>query len=92
MSVLSPESVGDRAAELAATGSPDAWEELQRAAGGDRALLEAARNVVAGKLHTSVDDWSSTAALSLLNRSLAGLPRNDPLDWRVRWGQRFRRP
>ena len=62
------------------------------AAEGDRALVESARNLLAGRLHAFSDDWSATAGLTLLNRTLATMPRYDPLDWRVRWGQRFRRP
>ena len=92
MTVLSAEELSTRALELAGTGSPNAAEALAGASGGDRHLLEAARNLVVGRIHASVDDWSATDALTLLNRTLATMPREDPLDWRVRWGQRFRRP
>jgi hypothetical protein len=88
------EDLAARASELAASGeSPDASaDELLRLAGGDRSSVEAARNLLAARLHTSVGDWSATAGLSLLNRALATMPRHDPMDWRVLWGQRFRRP
>jgi hypothetical protein len=92
MTVVTPQSLSQLAAELASAGSPDAPEALAREAGEDRRLLEDARNLVAARLHASVDDWSSTAALSLLNKTLARMPRHDPLDWRVRWSQRFRMP
>jgi hypothetical protein len=65
---------------------------LSTAAGGDRSIIEAARNIVAAHLHGVIDDWGATATLTLLNRTLAVMPRTDPLDWRVRWTQRFRRP
>jgi hypothetical protein len=90
---LPPEIVTERAYELAGVGVTDASaQELAGYAGGDRRLLESARNLVAARLHNSVDDWSATAALMLLNRALATMPREDPLDWRIRWGQRFRMP
>jgi hypothetical protein len=60
-------------------------------AGGDRQLVEAARDQVAAYLHTRVDDWDATATLTLLNRALSKMPRTDPLDWRVRWS-RHRKP
>jgi hypothetical protein len=88
------EQLAEQAIELAASGErPDASaEELLRVADGDRATVEAARNLLAARLHASVGDWSATAGLSLLNRALATMPRHDPMDWRVMWGQRFRRP
>jgi hypothetical protein len=70
-------------------GGPEAlWE----AAGDNRVAVEAARDHVAARIHRSVDDWDATAALTLLNKALSDMPRTDPLDWRVRWTQRFRRP
>lgn len=57
------------------------------AAGGDRGRIEAARDQVAARLTEAVDDWDATATLTLLNRTLSILPRQDPLDWRVRWAQ-----
>ena len=47
---------------------------------------------MAARVRAAVDDWDATAALTLLNRTLSLLPRHDPLDWRVRWTQRFRKP
>jgi hypothetical protein len=88
------EAISARAYQVAGDGvSTDrAVQDLVQMADGDRLALESARNEVADRLHSSVDDWSSTAALTLLNRALAAMPRNDPLDWRVRWGQHFRMP
>jgi hypothetical protein len=93
MTTATPEAIASQATELARTGSADsAAEALAAAAGGDRGTIEAARDHVASHLHNAVDDWEATAALTLLNRTLAGMPRHDPLDWRVRWKQRFRMP
>jgi tRNA C32,U32 (ribose-2'-O)-methylase TrmJ len=93
MTTVTPEVIAAQAAELSRSGSQDsAVEALVAAAGGDRLIIEAARDRVAAHLHTAVDDWDATAALTLLNRTLAAMPRHDPLDWRVRWTQRFRRP
>jgi hypothetical protein len=39
-----------------------------------------------------VDDFEATGTLQLLNRVLSHVPIEDPLDWKVRWTQRFRRP
>lgn len=81
------------ASQLAASGISDhSVEALLAAAGGDRQALERARNQVASRLRAVSDDWEATAALTLLNRALASMPRPDPLDWRVRWSQRFRKP
>jgi hypothetical protein len=78
----------DRAAALAADGfNADTSSALAEIAGRNRQLVEAARDLAAERLRERVDDWDATAALSLLNRVLADLPRNDPLDWQVRWKQ-----
>jgi hypothetical protein len=93
MAPLSTDSIASRAADMAKAGPPaGAVEELVAAAGGDRVLIEAARDQIAARLHRAPDDWDATATLTFLNRTLAAMPRNDPLDWRVRWSQRFRRP
>jgi hypothetical protein len=93
MTTVTPEAIAAQATELARSGSPDsATQALVAAAGGDRQTIETARDQLAARLHTAVDDWDATAALTLLNRTLADMPRHDPLDWRVRWKQRFRRP
>jgi F0F1-type ATP synthase membrane subunit b/b' len=93
MTTVTPEAIASQAIELARSGATDsAAEALAAAAGGDRQTIEAARDQMASHLRNAVDDWSATAALTLLNRTLADLPRQDPLDWRVRWTQRFRRP
>lgn len=83
-----------RASELSRDGvaAADAAEEVLAAAGGDRRLVEAARDRVASRVHARVDDFEATATLQLLNRVLSRTPIHDPLDWRVRWTQRFRRP
>jgi hypothetical protein len=93
MTTATPEAIASQATELARSGTSDsAAKTLAAAAGGDRRTIEAARDHVASHLHNKVDDWDATAALTLLNRTLADMPRHDPLDWRVRWTQRFRRP
>jgi hypothetical protein len=82
-----------RASELArAEDRTHRVEELIEVAAGDRHALEAARDRVAAHLHIRVDDWEATRTLTLLNSALSGMPRHDPLDWRVRWNQRFRKP
>lgn len=83
-----------RAGELARSAAPlaEATEQLLAVAGGDRKAVEQARDRAASRVHAHVDDFDATAALQLLNRVLAELPIHDPLDWRVRWTQRFRRP
>ncbi|MDA8045845.1 MAG: hypothetical protein M0Z30_11510 [Actinomycetota bacterium] len=83
-----------RASDLARDQTPpeDASTQLMAAAHGDRRTVESARDQVAGRLRKRVDDFEATATLQLLNRVLSHLPIHDPLDWKVRWGQRFRRP
>lgn len=83
----------ERAYELSRSGrGPEAADELVAAAGPARGDLEAARDRVAARVHARVSDFEATAALQLLNRALSRAPIHDPLDWRVRWTQRFRRP
>lgn len=87
--VTEPEALIDRAAELAPDGSgSDASATLAELSGRNRILLEGARDRAAERVRERVDDWNATAALRLLNRALADLPRKDPLDWQVRWKQR----
>jgi len=83
-----------RATELAGEGQagPGRAESVLVAAGGDRRQVEVARDRVAAQVRAKVDDFEATATLQLLNRVLAELPIHDPLDWRIRWTQRFRRP
>ena len=83
-----------RAAKLAREGTPTgpAAAELLDTAGGDRQMIETARDRMAARLRARVDDFEATATLTLLNRALGALPITDPLDWKPRWGQRFRRP
>jgi hypothetical protein len=54
--------------------------------------VEAARDAVAARVRARVDDFEATDTLQLLNQVLARLPIHDPLDWKPRWKQRFRRP
>ena len=85
-----------RAAEMARSGADadadQAAEDLLAVAGGQRSALVDARDRVATAVHARVDDFEATATLQLLNRVLSRVPIIDPLDWRVRWTQRFRRP
>jgi hypothetical protein len=95
MTMTTPlEDVIAKATDLAARGvaAGDAADELLGAAGGDRATVETARDEVAARIRARVDDFEATATLQLLNRVLSRLPIHDPLDWKVRWTQRFRRP
>lgn len=95
MSTTTPvDDVITRATDLAGRGVPagDAMEEVLAAGGGDRRTVEAARDRVAARIRARVDDFEATATLQLLNRVLSRLPIHDPLDWRVRWTQRFRKP
>ena len=92
--VTTLDDVVARAGQLARDAVPadDAAADVLAAAAGDRRTVEAARDLVAARVHAKVDDFEATATLQLLNRVLSRLPIHDPLDWRVRWTQRFRRP
>lgn len=93
MSTSSADAVIARASELARDGAvTDVVGQLLAAAGGERRHVETARDMVAGRVRARVDDFEATATLQLLNRALSLTPIHDPLDWKVRWGQRFRRP
>ena len=88
-----PDALVERAYQLSRSGvTPEAADELIAAAGPARRDLEAARDRVATRVHARVDDFEATAALQLLNRALSRAPIHDPLDWKVRWTQRFRKP
>ena len=92
MPTTTTDDLAAKAAELA--GGADrqsAVGTLVAECGGDRAALEAARDLTARKVRARIDDWEATAALTLLNLALANLPRHDPLDWRERWA-RHRKP
>ena len=81
-----------RVRALAGDSADDALEDVLAAAGGDRRTVEAARDAAAAAVHVRSDDFDSTAALQMLNGILSRIPIEDPLDWRVRWTQRFRKP
>jgi hypothetical protein len=86
--VTEPDALIDRAAALAAEGTDrESSAALAELAGRNRQVVEAARDLAATRIRERVDDWEATAALRLLNRVLADLPRKDPLDWQVRWRQ-----
>ncbi|HUE58756.1 MAG TPA: hypothetical protein VMO88_04165 [Acidimicrobiales bacterium] len=88
MRVTDLDALVDRAAAVAADGiNAGTSSALAEIAGHSRGLVEAARDLAAERVRERVDNWDATAALSLLNRVLADLPRNDPLDWQVRWKQ-----
>ena len=91
MPSVTADAIALEAAHLAHDRDPAAADKLIAIANGDREALEAARDQVAAHLHAQVDDWEATAALTLLNRALARIPRVDPLDWRERWS-RHRKP
>jgi hypothetical protein len=94
MAVSPVDDVISRASDLSRDGvaAGDPAPEVLAAAGGDRRMVEAARDRMASRVHARVDDFEATATLQMLNRVLSRLPIHDPLDWRVRWTQRFRRP
>ena len=86
MPALTTDAIAAQAAEFAKEGDPaGAAARLIASVGTDRGAIEAARDLVASQLHDHGDDWGATAALTVLNRVLSTLPRNDPMDWRVRW-------
>jgi hypothetical protein len=86
--ITDPDALVDRAASLAADGADaENTATLAELAGRDRRLVEGARDRAANKVRDRVDDFEATGALKLLNRVLADLPPNDPLDWQVRWKQ-----
>ncbi len=65
---------------------------LSASADADRSTLVEARNFYASLVSATSDDFRATAALRLLNRAISATPVIDPLDWKKRWNQRFRRP
>lgn len=81
-----------RAAELgrAAGGSAPARDpetdaaELLSAAGGDRRLVQQARDAYARRLHGNSSDFEATAALRVLNPALSALGWEDPYSWKHR--------
>ncbi len=88
-----PEDLYDAVAELTTAGllRDEQLAHVLQLAGGDRAALERARDRYAMHLHSRPDDFTATAALTLLNRALAECPLVEPLDWKQRWA-RGRKP
>jgi len=89
MPIIASEALAQSA--IAEAGSDDSVESLIDASGGDRLLVEAARDHLAARVRRRVDDFGSTAGLRLLNRALSEMPRVDPYDWQVRW-EHHRKP
>jgi hypothetical protein len=88
LAALTTDAIIRHAGELAHEGDINAAvDHLIGLVGPDREAMESARDRVAAHLHRRVDDWEATATLTVLNRALARIPRNDPLDWRVRWSK-----
>ena len=87
--VPAPRTLLDDVVTAAKAGA--ATTDVVDAAQGDRAVLEAARDMVAAQVRRRVDDFEATAALRSLNRARTELPPTDPFDWQVRW-ERRRKP
>jgi glutamate/tyrosine decarboxylase-like PLP-dependent enzyme len=93
MAAATTDEIQDLATELGAGSDADAAvARLIEAAGGDKAIIEAARDQVARALHGNAGDWTATGALTLLNKTLVSMGWYDKYDWKIRWSQRFRRP
>ena len=73
--------------ELVGEDHEAALNRLQALVPGNRAALGEVRNRFASRLHGHSDDYAATAALSLLNRALATVPHDEPLDWKRRWAK-----
>ncbi len=67
-------------------------EDLAKKLRHDREALQEARDFFASLVRAHSDDFHATEALRLVNRALSKTPIVDPLDWKPRWHQRFRRP
>jgi hypothetical protein len=88
MATLTTDAIIRHAGDLARNdGLNEAADQLIAMVGPDREAIESARDRVAARLHRNVEDFAATATLTVLNRALARIPRNDPLDWRVRWSK-----
>jgi hypothetical protein len=93
VAAVTTDAIERKADELSgADGRAEAVTELLTLVDGDRPALEAARNNVARRLHGNPSDWAATATLGLLNQALVQFGWTDAFDWKIRWGQRFRRP
>ena len=82
---------GPRDDVIGVAGRGGSTDAIVEAAGGDRAVLESARDRVAVQVRRRVDDFEATATLQALNRALSELPPTDRFDWQVRW-ERRRKP
>ncbi|MCU4186842.1 hypothetical protein K6U06_20925 [Acidiferrimicrobium sp. IK] len=73
--------------ELTTIDQAAAVARLSELVSDNRAELGEVRNRFAARLHGHSDDYQATAALTLLNRSLATVARHEPLDWKTRWAK-----
>jgi hypothetical protein len=82
MTTLAPTAA--QAIALTARGeSPEAAAE-ELAATADRAALEQAQAELVQRVHERSDDFTATAALSLVNKALAKVGWVDPFSWKHR--------
>lgn len=77
--------------QLAAGEREAAVTRLRELVATDRPGLEEVRKLLAARLHGHSDDFTATAALTVLNRALADTAPTDPMDWKERWA-RGRKP
>ncbi len=85
------QDAADEAERMLAQGESDP-EILARRMGNDREALQQARDFFVSLVRAHADDFRATEALRLVNRAMSKTPIVDPLDWKPRWHQRFRRP
>lgn len=77
--------------QLAAGERDAAVTRLRELVATDRPGLEEVRKLLAARLHGHSDDFTATAALTVLNRALADTAPTHPTDWKERWA-RGRKP
>jgi hypothetical protein len=93
MAAATIDEIRDLATELGSDPDSDAAvARLIVAADGDKATVEGARDDVARYLHGRAGDWTATATLTLLNKTLVAMGWQDTYDWRGRLGNRLRKP
>jgi hypothetical protein len=79
------DQIADEAVRLAERGDRDvAVKELVLLADGDTQRLEAAREVLVGRLRLSTDDYSATKGLVVVNAAIARAGWVDPVEWKPR--------